>query len=579
MQNQMIGMEKPQEIILQNIDARSESPESLMASMLKQGNQDVQGLKDKISSLQEELSWDEENAEIRAQLESITADLNQAYMSLQDEVKAINEQFRSDDIETSQESEVTEEFDERVFMDEVESVLRADDFNTEVFLKLVKTAESSDEAREILKFNLEEAVGKKYADKLLKDKDFSEILIKTMDVLKMPITENGPIGMSERNIVKVLAVIEVLGKNTPDLLQAVNLSRYMEGFDCEMGRDVIDVITADLDPETGDFAQIQFTLGMDGERKSQQINRETGESEYLSEQAMIQRSFTLDRKIDISGEELVKKSVHHDLLRILDSLQGSGAAAKITKESLRVYDQAGLDEVTLNASLERGGYAWAVYGYGWDEDKMALEAFKEQQVEKFLAEFDIENAKKSLKEREPDLSDKEVEKRVKALSVGGISSAKTEAVKQFSGLDAKDRLELLAANIEKMIIDTKQEFIRTAEEAGLTEVDISNVVKEYDEMLKEPQTVTPQRLAKIGKDGPFLRIGENGSWMTEANFLEAVSKGEDKEVPQMRGRFHAGKIGMSQTQWHGKMELKSEGAQKGMNRLILEDRLNKAVKI
>jgi hypothetical protein len=571
-----------QEIISQEIESKAESPDVLISKMLQQGDKDVGKLKSQIDSLVEEMSWEQGNESSIAQLEALKQNLETAYTDLSGELEMIDEQWGVGEHEKAIGLEggmEQDQFDERGFVANLDGVLLSADFNVEEFNRLKEQANVSVSAKEMMKSTLEDKIGKKYADLLMNDKEFAKVFDETMNVLGKPLTENGPSIMSERNLKNVIAVMEVLGKETANLLEVVNLNRYLPGIDFVSNRDVLDVTSAVLDMETGEFDMIQFDIGMEGDYEGEVVNEETGEKESTSESAMIQRSFKLSRDKNQSGETIVKKSVHHELLRIPDSLQGSGVAAKITQESLGVYDKAGLDEITLNASLERGGYAWAVYGYGWDEDKMVLEAYKEQQAEQAMIEFDVEKTKQSLQEADPVLSNNEAEKRAKALLAGDIARAKADAVKQFVVLNSEERIELLAKQIQKIVVNTKNEFIRTAKEAGLTEEDIGNVIKEYDDMLHNPQTATPQKLAKIGKDGPFLRIGENGAWMTEKAFLEAVAKGEDKESPQMKGRFHAGKIGMSQTQWHGKMELKSNGAQKGLNREILEERLMRAVKI
>lgn len=58
-------------------------------------------------------------------------------------------------------------------------------------------------------------------------------------------------------------------------------------------------------------------------------------------------------------------------------LKSKNIAAQITKKSLELYDQSNIDEIGLHA-VEVGGYAWASYGYGWDEDKMVELKYRNQ---------------------------------------------------------------------------------------------------------------------------------------------------------------------------------------------------------
>ena len=89
--------------------------------------------------------------------------------------------------------------------------------------------------------------------------------------------------------------------------------------------------------------------------------------------------------------------------------------------------------------------------------------------------------------------------------------------------------------------------------------------------------ITPQFLARLGEDGPKLRIGESGTWYREETYHEAVSKGEETESPSMKGSFHAGKIGLMNQSWAGSLELKASGLQQGINRKLLEKKLTKSL--
>lgn len=60
------------------------------------------------------------------------------------------------------------------------------------------------------------------------------------------------------------------------------------------------------------------------------------------------------------GEE---PSVHHQLLELDPELQGQGVAKELLANSIELYEQAGINRVTLMAALEVGGYAWAKYGF------------------------------------------------------------------------------------------------------------------------------------------------------------------------------------------------------------------------
>lgn len=55
--------------------------------------------------------------------------------------------------------------------------------------------------------------------------------------------------------------------------------------------------------------------------------------------------------------------VHHDLLKINKSSQGTGFAKGFYENSLREYKRMGFDRTTILANIDVGGYAWARQGF------------------------------------------------------------------------------------------------------------------------------------------------------------------------------------------------------------------------
>ena len=54
---------------------------------------------------------------------------------------------------------------------------------------------------------------------------------------------------------------------------------------------------------------------------------------------------------------------YHRLLELDRQCQGRGIAKDLLANSIKLYDQAGIQRVTLSAALSVGGYAWAKYGF------------------------------------------------------------------------------------------------------------------------------------------------------------------------------------------------------------------------
>ena len=145
-----------------------------------------------------------------------------------------------------------------------------------------------------------------------------------------------------------------------------SLKSHTEGIeyrDTEQGG-LLTVEGINIDPETGlpqtriDI-QIPFTDG----------------TEHRS---IIQRKFELTHDVDENGKPISKRRVIHSRLDLPNQLKSKNLAAKITEQSLRAYDEAGIDDIGLHA-VEVGGYAWASYGYGWDTEKMVELTYRNQQ--------------------------------------------------------------------------------------------------------------------------------------------------------------------------------------------------------
>ena len=66
----------------------------------------------------------------------------------------------------------------------------------------------------------------------------------------------------------------------------------------------------------------------------------------------------INRQIDLK-----KKTAYHQSLELMPDAQGKGLAKEILANQIELYQKIGLDRVSLTAGLDRGGYAWAKYGF------------------------------------------------------------------------------------------------------------------------------------------------------------------------------------------------------------------------
>lgn len=62
-----------------------------------------------------------------------------------------------------------------------------------------------------------------------------------------------------------------------------------------------------------------------------------------------------------------KKIVEHQLLTIDPTIQGKDIGKRLLKAQLDFAQKAGMDEIRVHANIDRGGYAWARYGFKMDK--------------------------------------------------------------------------------------------------------------------------------------------------------------------------------------------------------------------
>jgi len=583
MQLQNFSPDKSQEQILKKIEAREASPAQLAREMLRQGDVRVTELKSQIDDLIGELGWDPSQEQTILQLEMIQNELDRAHSELRDDLRqtsAENElpseegwDIHGSETATENDSDMFESAE--AFKEAMENLLTGPNFDFAAFNRLKHQVANFEGATEDLTDSLEVLVGKKYARRLMEEPGYAERLEAMANSLSGRLGEDGPEIMSERTIANLIAVQEMFGDNPMALVNALNLQKYESSLVMNAEHSIIQIQGIAIDLETGDLSESSIDVGMSGMYTYEAIDEETGEKRTDTDTAEVFRRFSQTTETRPDGTVRKKKKVKHELLKFPEAIQGSGIAAKVTRESLPCYDAAGLDEITLEASLDRGGYAWAAYGYGWDQNEMGIRQYQEQQAETAVASFDEAGFKAELAASEPELKPAEIQKRIRSIKESLANSAKSRAAKDFQAFDGPRRAELTMERVKTIVKKCLSHFEEIAIEANLPAAIREQFRKIYQEFIDNPETATPNNLAKVGKNGPFFRQGESGVWRTEEDFQEAVRKGEDKELKQMPKPMHIGKITLSGTTWHGKIELKPTGKQQGANRKILESVINR----
>lgn len=385
--------------------------------------------------------------------------------------------------------------------------------------QLAGIAAQNESVREQMMNSLVERVGKKFAERVLSDKEYRQKLNLLQEMLSHRLEgKESPRFCKETSLENLVVVNEILGDRAEAMVRTLDLRSYGRGLNTGLKftkmpdgeyTDAIKIFGTTFDDEgnlTDAKVDVGFTfdgVGPDGKRNG--------------DNALIHRAFVRQMKEMPDGGMKPETIVRHEVFDLPDSIKGGGLAAEVTRSSLAEYDNLGVDAVTLNANIDVGGYAWATYGYGWDTEKYQL--------------------------------DKTSGERLKA-DVRNIATG----IKTF--------LEML-----------------DDAEGTVSEAQKQNILDDLKQVAQNPLACTPQFLAGIGKEGPTLRRGESGKWYTNEAFQQALNDGrERREDEGFKGSMHAGKFGMLGGQWDGRIDLKPDGPQGGKNRKLLEEKISRSTK-
>lgn len=183
-------------------------------------------------------------------------------------------------------------------------------------------------------------------------------LIGIQKMLRQPIAEGGPLFFSNASMMDAYAVYEVMGEKWESLVRANDLRSYTEQL--QYNPDSPPVLSLELPPhfhENGSLKYAKILLNFDYTNKD-------------GVAAFIQRGF-ISEASESEGIQRQKRLVHHDALGFPSAMQGEGLAVRMFRSSLTAYDTAGIEEIRLFANVDVGSYAWASYGFGYDEQNMS----------------------------------------------------------------------------------------------------------------------------------------------------------------------------------------------------------------
>ncbi len=387
----------------------------------------------------------------------------------------------------------------------------------------VMLGSGDNEVQAMVKEKLTKKLGAAYAVKVMNDPGYRESLKAVqMDVSK-PLGEEGPLLLESSSLEKLVALQEMFGPHTREVVQSFNLGQYDKRLKPSASTEAL---------------KIQFAVGKEGQKHlSIGVNLNFSD-EKNQNMGTVERGFEIVTEKTTEGER-EKKSVRHYSFKLTSEYQGDGLATKMLAGSLESYDKFGVAEIKTKANIDLGGYVWQGYGFGWD----------------------MEEAASGLNVREnPKLAEQNLEVYIKRK----INNAKENAVK---------RLETM------WLIDENGRATYPELQALLDEYDL--LAKRG--LAVTPQDLA--QIGQNEESCQFYRqvTGEGyiqeETWMTADEFAHrrrsgALSAEEATRIE--KNAFHIGKLGMAHGafEWDGKIDLEKGSP----SRALFEDKLRRSTK-
>lgn len=413
-------------------------------------------------------------------------------------------------------------------------------FSAEDMSRVMHVAEISAESRNMMQEAFSQQVGPKMTERILKDPSYLGQLSSMERSLSQPLREGGPELCSKRSFRNLVALKETVGDFSSQFAQALDLKQYTPELDAELqyqaSRDLIDIEQVGIDEESGELTtKIAFAIN---------YTREDAPAASDERNGLIARNICRSVQKDSQGEPVVTKYVEHSVFKLPAGTKDAGIAAKMTKRSLEMYgaDKMGLDEIRLHANIDVGGYAWASYGYGWDDESNASQRLAK------LAEKGEE------------------------IIVGG------REVFEYEELTPEDKKELARQEVDDIIRGSQASLDSIAasmrRRGSSIPPDLYQSLSAQVEACRLNRDVTPQDLALMGETLPKFYKSAEGEYYLEQEWEQAQAQGE-KPAEGFKKPAHFGKIAMLGSNWYGKIELSQTGPQAGKNLELLQKTLER----
>ncbi|MDQ7814315.1 MAG: hypothetical protein RDU25_00705 [Patescibacteria group bacterium] len=534
MQLQNFSPESRANPMLERIRARETSPESIARELRHEGDAMVTETKSEIEAARRSLQESGDQNTL-TQLKALEDELDDAWDALEGEVSGVFERQPADtpevldsgwDIEeTSEEIQEAENTAENL-SEQIDSIEKKIDelfWSENCPLETLEEMSSNMGVHEEVKKaaldklanDLYHGVGHKYAERLFSDPSYIAELKRFRTSLDEKISGTEIKMMEVKNLRGLIAVKEIFGnvENLQKILSGMELSRYSDELRLEQDGSPIQLIDFNFDPNNGSIeTSLNFQLS------------------YNEGQGFINRDFRLTEAVDESGDEEKAKSVKHAVFKLPDNMKSNGIAAKVLESCLAGYRDSDIDTIKLHANIDVGGYAWASYGFDWDEDEMTKLKFESDSVRD---------------------ANQQGGERLNHVQTGQI---KKNAAAEYQNLSAERKQEIFVESIREFLDSCKLAFegVCMSNDIDLNDPELINIIAEFDELMKNPEAATPQAIAKIGRDSKFkLYRDREGLWYKEEQRQEMLANGTATEKDFIK--FHPGKIAMFGTSWYGKV--------------------------
>ena len=222
------------------------------------------------------------------------------------------------------------------------------------------------EKSRVMKEALVNKLGERYAEKIL-DPEYTRALERLQTFLENGIDDMPEVVLFDAyglTVENLIAIHETLG--SPEaitrLVKALDLKREASDLEYENREPIIQPAKANFEMESGEL-ESDITL-----------------AHWYEDGSHIVRGFSHKPVEQEDGTVTAVRSVKHDIFNLNPELGKSGIAKHVLKNSLDWYlDQNAtrpekpIADIKLDANIDVGGYAWASYGFGWDEEKMTRE--------------------------------------------------------------------------------------------------------------------------------------------------------------------------------------------------------------